>query len=77
MTSTQRRLTLPMLCRIFFEAQTGGLPAVPELGWSYIPEGAIFEAKKDIYGTSGAPLLWYEHHTDTIFLLPGAARSTL
>ena len=63
--------------RVFFKAPKGGLPAVPELGWPFIPEGTILQAKKGIYGLNDAPLLWFEEHRDTILSLPGASRSKL
>ncbi|MDA8583368.1 hypothetical protein N9L68_04025 [bacterium] len=63
--------------RVFFRAPKGGLPAVPELGWGFIPEGTILQAKNGVYGTNDAPLLWYDEHKDTILSLPGASRSKL
>ena len=32
--------------KLYFRAPKGGFPAVPELGWDYIPEGTILKAKK-------------------------------
>ena len=32
--------------KVYFRAPKGGFPAVPELGWDYIPEGTILKAKK-------------------------------
>ena len=63
--------------RVFFKAPKGGLPALPEHGWPFIPEGTILQAKKGVFGTNDAPLLWYEEHRDTILSLPGATRSKL
>ena len=62
---------------VFFKAPKGGLPAVPEKGWDYIPEGTILKAKMGIYGLNDAPLLWYLEHRDTILSLPLARRSKL
>ena len=44
--------------KVYFRAPKGGFPAVPELGWDYIPEGTILKAKKGVYGLNDAPLLW-------------------
>ncbi|CAK0806782.1 unnamed protein product [Prorocentrum cordatum] len=68
---------LDNLRRVYFRAPKGGLPAVPEMGWPFVPEGTILKAKKGIYGLNDAPLLWYEEHRDTILSLPGASRSKL
>ena len=54
--------------RVFFKAPKGGLPAVPEHGWPFIPEGTILQAKKIVYGTNDAPLLWYEEHLSLIHI---------
>ncbi|CAK0798712.1 unnamed protein product [Prorocentrum cordatum] len=63
--------------RVYFRAPKGGLPAVPEMGWPAVPEGAVLRAKKGIYGLNDAPLLWYEEHRDTMLSLPRASRSKL
>ena len=55
--------------KVYFRAPKGGFPAVPELGWDYIPEGTILKAKKGVYGLNDAPLLWYLEHRDTIISL--------
>ncbi|CAK0843715.1 unnamed protein product [Prorocentrum cordatum] len=59
--------------RVHFRAPKGGLPAVPEMGWPSVPEGAVLRAKKGIYGLC----LWYEEHRDAMLSLPGASRSKL
>ena len=38
--------------RVYFRAPKGGFPAVPELGWDYIPEGTILKAKKGVNGST-------------------------
>ena len=63
--------------KVYFRAPKGGFPAVPELGWGYIPEGTILKAKKGVYGLNDAPLLWYLEHRDTILSLEGAEISKL
>lgn len=63
--------------RIFFRAPQGGLPALPEHGWPFIPQGTILQAKKGVYGTNDAPLLWYEEHRDAILSIKGSTRSKL
>ena len=53
------------------------MPAIPELGWKYIPAGTLLRAKKGIYGMNDAPLLWYQEHRDTILSLESAELSKL
>ncbi|CAK0822266.1 unnamed protein product, partial [Prorocentrum cordatum] len=60
--------------RVYFRVSKGGMPAVPELGWPFVPEGTVLKAKKGIYGLNDAPLLWHEEHRDTILSLPGVAK---
>lgn len=57
--------------------QKGGLPAVPEIGWEYVPESTVLKAKKGVYGLNEAPLFWCLEHRDTIRSLEGAERSHL
>ncbi|CAK0877498.1 unnamed protein product, partial [Prorocentrum cordatum] len=62
---------------VYFRVPKGGVPAVPELGWPFVPEGTVLQAKKGVYGLNEAPLLLHEEHRDAILSLPGASRSKL